>query len=65
MDFEAIFAQWLPLLKKYWLPLALAFAGLLAIKKLSAQYLFAGDRHERLFSQSNQSGHRYYLGRRP
>jgi hypothetical protein len=43
MDFEAISAQWLPLLKKYWLPLALAFAGLLAIKKLSAQYLFAGD----------------------
>jgi competence protein ComEA len=29
MDFEAIFAQWLPLLKKYWLPLVLAFAGLL------------------------------------
>jgi competence protein ComEA len=29
MDFEAIFAQWLPLLKKYWLPLLLGFAGLL------------------------------------
>src|ERR1035437_4546170 len=29
MDFEAIFAQWLPLLKKYWLPLVLGFAGLL------------------------------------
>jgi competence protein ComEA len=29
MDFEAIFARWLPLLKKYWLPLVLAFAGLL------------------------------------
>ena len=29
MDFEAIFAQWLPLLKKYWLPLVLGFVGLL------------------------------------
>jgi competence protein ComEA len=29
MDFEAIFARWLPLLKKYWLPLVLGFAGLL------------------------------------
>jgi competence protein ComEA len=29
MDFEAIFVRWLPLLKKYWLPLVLAFAGLL------------------------------------
>lgn len=29
MDFEAIFARWLPLLKKYWLPLVLSFAGLL------------------------------------
>jgi competence protein ComEA len=29
MDFEAIFAQWLPLLKKYWLPLVLGLAGLL------------------------------------
>src|ERR1035437_299447 len=29
MDFEAIFARWLPLLKKYWLPLVLGFVGLL------------------------------------
>jgi competence protein ComEA len=29
MDFEAIFARWLPLLKKYWLPLVLGLAGLL------------------------------------
>jgi len=29
MDFEAIFAQWLPLLKKYWLPLVLGLAGFL------------------------------------
>jgi len=29
MDFEAIFAQWLPLLKKYWLPIALGFCGLI------------------------------------
>jgi competence protein ComEA len=29
MDFEAIFAQWLPLLKKYWLPLVLGLVGLL------------------------------------
>ena len=29
MDFEAIFAQWLPLLKKYWLPLVLGFVGFL------------------------------------
>jgi competence protein ComEA len=28
MDFEAILAQWLPLLKKYWLPIALGFCGL-------------------------------------
>jgi competence protein ComEA len=29
MDFEAILAQWLPLLKKYWLPIALGFCGLI------------------------------------
>jgi competence protein ComEA len=29
MDFEAIFARWSPLVKKYWLPLVLGFAGLL------------------------------------
>ncbi|HUD04409.1 MAG TPA: ComEA family DNA-binding protein [Patescibacteria group bacterium] len=29
MDFEAILAQWLPLLKKYWLPIALCFCGLI------------------------------------
>jgi competence protein ComEA len=29
MDFEAIFARWLPLLKKYWLPIALGFCGLI------------------------------------
>ncbi len=29
MDFEAIFAQWLPLFRKYWLPLILGLAGLL------------------------------------
>jgi competence protein ComEA len=29
MDFEAILAQWVPLLKKYWLPIVLGFCGLI------------------------------------
>jgi competence protein ComEA len=29
MDFEAILARWLPFLKKYWLPIALGFCGLI------------------------------------